>query len=302
MERTLLTTLSAELAAAVEVAGRAVVSVDARRQQSASGVIWLSDGIVVTADHVLERDEDIGVTLAGGQRVVGRVAGRDPGSDLAVLRLTAASPPPADLAPEDSVKVGGLVLAIGRPGDGGVRASFGVISALGGSWRTARGGTLEAYVRADLRLYPGFSGGPLVDTEGRVIGLNSWYLARGEDLAIPTQTVSRIVHTLLTEGRVRRAYLGITSQPVPLPAKFRESAGLGQETGLMVIGVETSSPAEAGGLLLGDVLLSVGGAAVADVQDLQASLGPAAVGQQIAISVLRGGRRRELAVTPRERA
>src|SRR5207249_4776621 len=129
------------------------------------------------------------------------IAGRDPGSDVAVLKLATAPATRATLAPADSVKVGHLVLALGRPGGGTPMASFGVVSAVGGPWRTARGGTIEGYIRADVTLYPGFSGGPLVDTQGRVVALNSYYLARGQEIALPAPAVTTIVTALLAEGR-----------------------------------------------------------------------------------------------------
>jgi len=300
----LLTTLSDELAGAVERAGQAVVSVDARRQRPASGIVWpAGTGIVVTADHVVEREEDISVILPNAQKVAATLAGRDPGSDLAVLRLAGSTPAPApaELAPADSVKIGHLVLALGRPG-GSTMASFGIVSALGGPWRTERGGVVAGYVRGDVTLFPGFSGGPLIDTQGRVVGLNSWHLAHGQELAIPAQAVGAIVQTLLTQGRVRRAYLGVTSQPVRLPAALRQALSIPQTKGLMVVGVEAGSPAEKGGLTLGDVLIGVAGQTIEDAEDLQAALGPATVGQVTSIVVVRGGERKELAVTPGERA
>lgn len=297
----LLATLSEELAAAVERAGPAVVTVDARRQIAASGIIWPESGVVVTADHAVERDEDVGVTLADGTKLTANVVGRDPGSDLAVLRLGGRAPAGAELAPADATRVGHLVLALGRPGSGALMASFGVVSALGGSWRTARGGIVDGYIRADVRLYPGFSGGPLVDTQGRIVGLNSWYLARGQELAIPAHTVGGVVQTLLTQGRIRRGYLGVTSQPVRLPTSLREKLGLEQDTGLMVVGVEGESPADKGGLGLGDVLVAVAGRRVADVEDLQMALGAGVVDNPTPVSVVRGGERTELSVTPTER-
>ena len=298
----LLAALSDELAGAVEQAGRAVVAVDARRQIAASGIVWPDEGLVVTASHVIEREEGITVTLAGGEKVGARLAGRDPGSDLAVLRLTGGgAPPPADLAPAESVRVGHLVIALGRPGGEATMASFGVVSAVGGAWRTALGGQVDAYIRADVRLLPGFSGGPLIDTAGRVVGFNSWHLANGQDVAIPAHTVRSIVQTLLTHGRVRRAFLGVTSQPVQLPETLRQKLGVDQTAGLMILGIEPGSPAERGGLLQGDILLTVAGRAVADAEDLQAVLGPAAVGQATAVAIVRGGERAELTVTPGER-
>jgi S1-C subfamily serine protease len=297
---TALSALSDELAAAVAKAGSSVVTVDARSRTAASGTVW-EGGVVITADHVIERDENIVVTLPDGSSTRATIAGRDPGTDLAVLKLESSGPPPAATAPLEGVKVGHLVLAIGRPRAGSPMASFGVVSAIGGQWRTARGGSVDGYVRADVSLFPGFSGGPLVDTAGRVIGLNSWYLARGQELAIPAANVTAIVQVLLTEGRVRRAYLGVTSQPVRLPEPVRQQLGLAQEVGLMILGVEGGSPAERAGLLMGDVLVGVAGRPIADPGDLRDALGSAAVGQPLSVTVVRGGRRQEVNVTPGER-
>jgi S1-C subfamily serine protease len=302
-----LATLSEELSNAVQRASQAVVTVDARRQVAASGILWpAGNGIVVTADHVVERDEDITVKLADGRKFGATVAGRDPGTDIAVLRLTlaegAAVPAPADLAPLESVKIGHVALAIGRPGDGATMATFGIVSATGGTWRTARGGTAEGYVRADVALYPGFSGGPLADATGRVIGLNSWHLANGQELAIPAAAVSAIVQTLLTQGSIKRAYLGVTSQPASLPEALQQKLGITQRTGLVIVGVESGSPAEKSGLGLGDVLVSFGGQAIADPRDLQAALGSARVGTPVPAVIVRGGERKDISVTPGERA
>jgi S1-C subfamily serine protease len=303
----LLAGLSNELADAVQRASQSVVTVDARRQVAASGILWPAGaGIVVTADHVVERDEDITVRLADGRNVAATIAGRDPGTDIAVLRLAASAdgsaPAPVELAAIESVKIGNVVLAIGRPGDGATMATFGIVSALGGKWRTARGGTVEGYVRADVALYPGFSGGPLVDTQGRVIGLNSWHLAGGQELAIPAAAVGTIVQTLVTQGRIRRAYLGVTSQPVALPDALQQKLGLSQRTGLVVVGVEPGSPADKSGLLLGDIVVSFAGQAIADPRDLQTALGTATVDTATNATIIRGGERKELSVTPGERA
>jgi S1-C subfamily serine protease len=298
-----LAALSDELAAAVTRAGAAVVSVDARRQRPATGIVWPQGaGIVVTADHVIEREQDIAVILPEGKKVAATLAGRDPGTDVAVLRLgEGTAPAPAELAPPDSLKVGHIVLALGRP-SGTIMASFGIVSALGGTWRTERGGIVEGYVRADVTLYPGFSGGPLVDVQGRVAGLNSYYLARGQELAIPSRALGAIVQTLLTQGRVRRAYLGVTTQPVRLPDALRQALAMQQRTGLMIVGVESGSPAEKAGLLLGDVLVALAGHAVETPEDLQAALSPTLVNQPTGAVIIRGGQRQEVSVTPGERS
>ena len=297
-----LAAVSDELAAAVETAASSVVAVHGRRRIPATGILW-RDGIVVTADHVLERDEDISVSGASEEKVA-TIAGRDPGSDIAVLRVSGLSAEVATLAPGGTPKVGSFVLAIGAGSGGGsgrIMASFGVVSALGSTWRTARGGVVEGYIRADVALYPGFSGGPLVDPRGHVVGVNSSHLARGQGISIPANAVGATVDMLLSQGRVRRGYLGVTSQPVRLPSDLQQKHGLQQESGLLVLGVESGSPADKGGLFMGDVIISLSGQTIADPQDLQAALGPSVVGQATPAVVLRAGERKELSLTPGER-
>lgn len=292
-----LAQLSDALATAVERAGRSTVTVHARRRIPASGIVW-QPGVILTCDHVLERDEDITVTTSDGRELPARLVGRDPGSDLAVLRVDATDLIPAEPAPDGSARVGHLVLAIGRPGNGPM-ASIGVISAVGGPWRTFRGGLVEGYIRTDTTFYPGFSGGPLVDTAGRVVGVNSARLGRGAGLTVPTAAAARIAEQLLRTGRIRRGYLGIGSQPVRLPEPLARLVG--QASGLLVVSVEPDSPAARGGLLIGDVIIGMAGAPVRDTEDLQALLGPERVGQPTTVTVLRGGERRELTVIVGER-
>ncbi len=292
-----LAQLSDALAAAVERAGRSTVTVHARRRIPASGIVW-QPGVILTCDHVLERDEDITVTTSDGRELPARLVGRDPGSDLAVLRVDATDLIPAEPAPDGSARVGHLVLAIGRPGNGPM-ASIGVISAVGGPWRTFRGGLVEGYIRTDTTFYPGFSGGPLVDTAGRVVGVNSARLGRGAGLTVPTAAAAHIAEQLLRTGRIRRGYLGIGSQPVRLPEPLARLVG--QASGLLVVSVEPDSPAARGGLLIGDVIIGMAGAPVRDTEDLQALLGPERVGQPTTVTVLRGGERRELTVIVGER-
>lgn len=297
-----LSALSEELAGVVEAAGAWVVTVEARRRMGATGIVWPEGvGTVVTADHVLERDDEIRVFLPDGADAQATIVGRDPGTDIAVLRLGSGTPAPAPLATPDSLRVGHLVVAVGRPRTGAAMASIGIVSALGGPWQTARGGRVDGYVRSDATLYPGFSGGPLVDVAGRVVGLNSWYLARGRELAIPAPFVGLVARSLLSHGRVRRGYLGITSQAAPLSDAIRAQHGLTQRAGLMVVGVEADSAAARGGLIMGDVVLAVGGQTVEDAGDLRAALGSDAVDRATIIRLLRGGEIKELTVTPTER-
>ena len=296
-ELSVLAQVSDGLASAVEKAAASTVMVNGRRRIPASGIAW-DAGVIVTADHVIERDE-IEVVLPDGTKVSATIAGRDPGSDVAVLRV-AGDLTRAVRAPEGSARVGSLVLAVGRPTPEGPMASLGVVGAVGGPWRTFRGTEVEGYLRTDTTFYPGFSGGPLVDAEGRVIGMNSSRLGRGAGLTVPVGALARIAAELLAGGKVRRAYLGVSSQVARLPAAL---AGLvaGRDTGLLIVAVETGSPAETAGILLGDILVEFGGEAVTDTDSLQAQLGPGRIGQATPVSVLRGGELKTLSVSIGER-
>jgi S1-C subfamily serine protease len=298
-ERNPLIDLSAAMAAAVEKAAAATVTVDARRRMPASGVAYAAD-LILTAEHVVERDEDIQVGLPDGSRLAAAVAGRDAGSDLALLRLEKPVAAVAQPAAQPA-RVGQLVLALGRPGSEGIQASLGVVSAIGGPVRTGRGGMLEQYLRTDAIPYPGFSGGPLVDAAGNVIGINTSGLARGAALTIPAALAWSLAEALKTHGHVRRGYLGVRSQPVEVSAAQQEALARQQETGLLLVGVEKNSPAEVGGLLVGDIIVGIAGQPVADPDELAASLVGSVVGKLTPIEVLRGGMPAMITVTIGER-
>lgn len=299
-ESTPLASLSAALADAVTRNAPSLVTVNARRRLPASGIVWSADGAILTADHVIEREEGIEVRLDDGRVLDAALVGRDPGSDLAVLRVGATGLAPVSLAPAESLRVGNIVLALGRPAPDGPMASFGVVSTVGGPWRTRRGGEVEGYIRSDTTLFPGFSGGPLVDAEGLVVGLNSSRLGRGNGLSVPVSAMTRIAGDLLARGRVRRAFLGISSQVVRLSESL--SAGLdGQEAGLLITAVEAASPAGEAGLLVGDILVTFAGEALTDTDDLQSLLGPARIGQAVPARVVRGGNLTGVTITVGER-
>lgn len=299
-EQSVLAQVSEGLAAAVESAARSTVLVSGRRRIPASGIAWSADGVIVTADHVIERDE-VEVTLPDGTKASASIAGRDPGSDVAVLRLAGATLVAAERAPAGSARVGSMVLAVGRPTAEGPMASLGVIGAVGGPWRTFRGTEVEGYLRSDTTFYPGFSGGPLIDASGRVVGMNSSRLGRGAGLTIPVAAVERIANDILTGGKVRRAYLGVSSQVAKLPAALSALAG-GRETGLLIVSVEAGSPADSAGILMGDILVEFNGQPMPDTDALQGQLGPSRIGQATAASLLRGGELKALSVTVGERA
>lgn len=289
--------LSNAFAEAAESAARSIVTVSARRRLPATGIAW-SETAIVTANHVVERDENISITLPSGDEVEATVAGRDPGSDIAVLTVPGGLVP-ATFAPEGAARVGQLVLAAGRPSVAGHQASLGVVSAIGGKWRTFRGQPVNGYIRTDTTMFPGFSGGPLVTAAGAVLGMNSSMLGRGGGLTIPSHALAPIVDALLTGGKVKRAYLGISTQRVALPAAF--AAASEQESGLLVSGVEPGSPADSGGVLVGDILIALAGATIEGTEDLQDALSPELVGAWVPVRVLRGGEPVELSITVGER-
>ncbi len=292
--------LSESLAEAVERAASWTVRVSARRRIAASGVVWAAGGVIVTADHVLEQEDAITVGSPDGTEVAAQVVGRDPGTDLAVLRVTDATLPEAERAPESSARVGSLAVAVGRPG-ASVQASLGVVSAVGGQWRTRRGRQIEGFVRTDATFFPGFSGGPLIDAAGRLIGINTSRFGPGQGISIPVAAAQKVVEVLLARGRISRAYIGIGSQPVALPAALAARVN-GQESGLLIVSVEPSSPAERAGLVLGDILVGMNDEVIADAGDLQARLGPDRVGAEVTLRILRGGEPLSLAATLGERA
>ncbi len=294
-----LANLSEDLAATVEASGPNVVKVDARDRLAASGIVWSADGVIVTAHHVVERDDDIGVGLPDGRMVAAALVGRDPTTDLAVLRAEAGGLTPPTWSDTDSARVGHLVLAVGRPGHKAM-ATLGIISALGEGWRTPAGGQVDRYLQTDVVMYPGFSGGPLVDAKGQVLGLNTSALLRGVSLAVPAVTIRRVVETLLVHGRVRRGYLGVGAQPVRLPATLAQQ--LGQEAGLLLVSVEPGGPAEQGGLLLGDTIIALDGRPVVHMDDLLGGLSGERVGVAVPVRVVRGGQVQELTVVIGDRA
>jgi S1-C subfamily serine protease len=283
---------SNELALAVERAGRAVVAVNARARLGSTGVHW-RPGLIVTADHTVHVDNDVTITSPDGRAVTATVAGRDPAIDVAILKVDAPDLAVAEVADSDAIRVGHIVMALGH----GPRASWGVISAIG-EGRGGRGAAGPVF-HLDLTLYPGFSGGPLVDVQGRIVGMNTSGPGRHLHVAIPAAAVNRVVDDLLRRGRIPRAHLGVATQPVRLPEALRRDAD--QQTAVIVVDVQPESPAARAGLLIGDIIVSFGGTAITGPTDLRAVLRPDRVGQSLTASVLRGGQARDLPVIVGER-
>ncbi len=294
-----LTDFSNGLTAAVEKAGSSTLLVDGRRRYPASGIAYAAD-LVLTADHVITREDNISVVGADGKPLAAAIAGRDPGSDLALLRLTDKALTPAKIA-DALPKVGALVLAVGRPNKEGLQASWGIVTAIGGPARTGRGGLLDEYIQTETVSYPGFSGGPLINTEGEVLGLNTSGLTHGSAVTIPIKGAWRVADALAKHGSVKRGYLGVRTQPVSIPDASQKSLGREQGQGLLVMWLEEGGPAEKAGVLVGDILVGVGGKPAADPDDLFSALSGDTVGQSVPVEVLRGGKPERINVMVAER-
>ena len=278
-----LSALSNQMADAVERVAKSIVTVFGRDRQSATGIVYANE-LVLTADHVLERDDNLSVATADSKKLAAQLIGRDPSTDLAVLRVAGLSAPSA--AASAAPRVGQWVLAVGQPEEG-LMASHGVVSAVGGPLRMGNGVNVERYIRTDATPYPGFSGGPLTDATGAVLGILTTGLARNVAIGIPFDLALRVAQTLTSQGYVKRGYLGVISQQVKLPTSQR--AGLSQEHGLLVMRVEDDSPAEKSGVLMGDILTSVDGHVVTNADDLMGLLSGDRVGRAVNLGVVRGG-------------
>jgi S1-C subfamily serine protease len=292
--------ISNEFISAAESAARYTVLVDARHRHPASGIAYQPD-LVMTANHAVERDEEITVMLPDGSSIAATVAGRDAARDLALLRLVEARLLPAQVSTMQ-IAVGLPVLAVGRPDGAGIQASFGIVRALGGPVRTGGGALLESYIQSETNPYPGFSGGPLTALDGTLVGLNTSGLSMGSLITIPAAIVWRVAETLALHGHIRRGYIGIRSQSTPLSESNRGILGRNQDSGLLLVGVEENSPAGKAGLLVGDILVAVGSQPISSHDELQNSLDGDLAGKKMDLEVLRGGVRQTLTVEIGERA
>ena len=306
--------LSDAMAAAVASTGASIVSVNGRRRMPASGIAWSADGLIVTANHVVERDEEIKVTLPDGNTVDATLVGRDAANDLAVLKVN-GSLTAATWGANETLKVGHLVLALGRPGEQ-VQATLGVVSALhegavnrphrGPGRHRKRGGhrmrqvLVDGYIQTDVVMYPGFSGGPLVSGDGAIHGLNTSGFGHGASVAVPVATIRNTVNTLREHGKMKQGYLGVGVQPVRLPDSVREQ--LEQDTGLLIVSVESDSPAAKGGLFVGDIIAALDNESTEQLDELLALLSGERVGKSVAAQIVRGGAVQTVNLTIGERS
>lgn len=290
-----LLAFSQNLADTVEQAGQNVVAVNVGRRISSSGIHW-RNGIIVTSDEVLQRYEEITVTLPDRRIVPVTILGRDSSTDVAVFQIQNVELPVAKIGDATTLKVGHLVLGLARSGEGDIKAAMGAVSVVSGAWRSMSGGNIDSFIRPDITFYRGFAGGPLVDAAGSVVGMNTSG-RRGTALTIPENTVNRVIDQLLAKGRIAKGYLGLGMQPVRLPENLKTSLNLTSHGGVIVVNVEANGPAYSAGVLLGDVLISFDGTFVNDTADVLAFLNSSdRIGKNIIAQIVRGGTLIELAI------
>lgn len=294
-----LSSLSNELSSLVQRVSPSVVAVHARRHFPSSGVHWGPD-LVVTADHTVAREDDIRVTLPDGKSVAASLLGRDPGADLAALKVPGLGPASA-LNIQDKPALGEFALVVGRSPDSGANASLGIIGAASGPWRTWRGGRLEQYIRLDATLYPNSSGGAVVNSRGSILGIATSALSRVAGLAIPSDDVSRVAKQLSEKGYVPQAYLGVGVYPVAIPENLKSKLEVQNSSGVLVLNVEKNGPADRAGVLLGDVLLSLNSTPIERIEDLQTFCASGAIGKAANARLMRAGALIDKTITAAER-
>ena len=297
----LLDAYSRAVIGTVEVVGPSVVKIDVERG-GGSGVLFTPDGFVLTNSHVVERTGRISVALPDGRSMRADLVGRDPDTDLAVVRVDGASLPWASFGDSRTVRVGQVAIAIGNPYGFQHSVTAGVVSAVGRSLRSRSGRIVEDLIQTDAALNPGNSGGPLVTTGGEVIGINTAVIlpAQGLCFAIASNTARFVASRLIRDGRLRRSFVGVVGQHVPIPRALARSHQIAVASGVLVTAVEPASPTAAAGIRDGDVIVGFAGHAVAGIDDLHRYLTDERIGEPTAVALLRGASRHHVIVVPAE--
>jgi serine protease DegQ len=280
--------LSNEISQAVRSVGNSVVAVQAGGDATSSGVVF-DEGTVLTTAHTLSSEGDIRVWTSPSEPASAELVGRDPGTDIALLKTRGKLGSPARFAEQPQLEVGQLVVAIGRTWRGNIVASAGLLSGLMGEWHTHRGKKIDAFIRADLTLYSGFSGGALIGADRNLIGINSPALRRGSPLAVPYTTIKRIAAVLREKGYIPRPYLGLGLQPVRLPESLRQGLNLSEHMAALVAHVEAGSPADKAALMLGDVVVKIQDQSLGEGRTLEI-LSRLVPHQMANVVAIRGGR------------
>jgi S1-C subfamily serine protease len=314
-EQTSLDAYSAAVVGAVEKVSQSVVKIDVHQQAiktsfrperrqggSGSGFVFTPDGFILTNSHVVQNASRIEVTLSDGQVLAARLIGDDPGTDLAVVRIAAPDLAPAVLGDSQAIKVGQLVIAVGNPFGFQCTVTAGVVSALGRSLRSYTGRLLDNVIQTDAALNPGNSGGPLVDSEGEVVGVNTAMIlpAQGICFATAINTAKIIAAQLIKDGRVRRSYIGIAGQTVQLHRRIVRFYNLPAEKGVLIASVEKNSAAERAGLLAGDIIIAFNDQLISGIDNLQSLLTEELIGLKSRITIIRHTERMTIAIVPNE--
>ena len=293
--------LSQELSEAIRRAGESIVSVMGHRGHASSGIVWRPD-VVITAAHAVRHDSTLRVIGSSGDPVSARIAGRDHGSDIAVLQLNEGlSSPVAEFGETESAAVGELVVAIARTRRGHIVASTGVIGGLMGEWRAWGVRRIDQFIRPDLTLLSGFSGGALIGADGRILGMNTSALMRDKPITIPAATLVRIGTDLASKGRVPRPHIGVVMQPVHLPESLQTRSGIAASGGLLVMQTQPGGPADQAGVLIGDILVQWNGQGIGELENLSDLVSGSGIGNEASLTLIRGGLKHELAVRVGER-
>jgi S1-C subfamily serine protease len=292
--------LSNALAHATDRAAASGVAIHTEARGSSSGVVW-RPGVIVSAEHTLQRDEEIHATLPDGRVVQAALAGRDPATDLVVLKCAEAGTAVAEFGDVLSLKPGNITLVIGRTRASGPIAALGIVSLVAPERRTWTGASLAPYIRLDVSLQPAAAGGAVIDAHGRIVGIATPRFARFGAIAIPAPAVNAAVDTLLQKGRIPRGYLGVGLQPVRLPEALRESLQRGEKTAAIVLEVEPESPAHKAGIVIGDIFVSLAGHPVTRLEDVHSQLHGLAIGKPLALTFVRGGKVQEATLVVAER-
>lgn len=276
------------LAQATERASASVVAVHTETRGSSSGIVW-RPGVIVTSEHALRRDEEIQLTLPIGRVVPATLVGRDPSTDIAVLKCSEADTAVPLFGDVSALKPGTLTLVVGRTRASGPVAALGVVSLLASDRRTWMGASLTPYIRLDIGLQPTAIGGAVIDASGNLVGLATPRFARFGAIAVPASTINKISDTLLKQGRIPRGYLGVGLQPVRLPNGLREMLQRNEKTAAIVLEVHSDGPADKAGIVIGDILVSLAGQSITRLEDVQSLLAADAIGKTLPLKFIRGG-------------
>jgi serine protease DegQ len=287
---------SKEITTIVNEAGKSIVAVDGRSGHTSSGIVWRGD-YVLTAAHSIRSDTGIRVISGPEESVQARLVGADRGTDIAVLKVDKdVKAVPVDFGGgTSSLSVGDMTIAIARTRRGNIVASAGIISGLMGEWQVRRT-RIDQFIRPDLNLYPGFSGGALLGADSTVLGLNTSGLLRGKPITIPSSTLARVAEEIAWKGHVTQPYVGLVMQPVQIPESLQKKAEVTATSGLLVMHVEPEGPADAAGILLGDILVEMDSRTFDGVEDLQDVLHAKGAGNEVQATVIRGGQKVQITI------